>query len=447
MEENSSLANLPSEIIINIFKHLGHKDLNNVARVSQRMFFLATDPFLWKDFNLKVKFKKIESHRVLYIAQTLAKVIKIERLRYLNHIDLCDNDLSSLNSEVLSKIVNIVEDCDIGYTDLTNEQVDHIFKIMHIKTRLKKLNIRGNSLRTIQSKILSSTLNKLEDVNLMSTNLTKNQAMDFFEEMSSQSNLKVLNISGNALISVQAASFGTAVNKLEHVKLENTYLRKLQAESLFDSMFKGTKMVTMNINQNVLSSIPQEKVAFVINRLKEVDFSQTKLVAPQTKEIFEKMSELTSLQKLKINEVDLSAVPANTLSKAVNKIEEVELSKTSLTIYQGIYIFSIMSEETKIFKLKIDNNDLSMAPADFLSKGANKLSEVDLCSTKLTDVQITAIFLEMLEDNSAIQKIAMDGNIESRYKEFVKLLKDKVNVIVTFDRSHEITTIHLFKKF
>ena len=88
-----------------------------------------------------------------------------------------------------------------------------------------------------------------------------------------------------------------------------------------------------------------------------------------------------------------------------------------------------------------------MAPADFLSKGANKLSEVDLCGTKLTDVQITAIFLEMLEDNSTIQKIAMDGNIESRYKEFVKLLKDKVNVIGTFDRSHEITTIHLFKKF
>ena len=159
------------------------------------------------------------------------------------------------------------------------------------------------------------------------------------------------------------------------------------------------------------------------------------------------MSDSTSLQKLKINEVDLSAVPANTLSKAINKIEEVELSKTSLTIYQGIYIFSIMSEETKISKLKIDNNDLSMAPADFLAKGANKLSEVDLCGTKLTDVQITAIFLEMLEDNSTIQKIALDGNIESRYKEFVRLLKDKVNVIVTFDGSHEITTIHLFKKF
>ena len=367
MEEKYSLGTLPAETIIKILKSLGHKDLNNVTRVSKRMYSLGSDPFLWKDFNLKVKFKKIESHRVLYIAQTLARVIKIDRLRYLNHIDLCDNDLSSLNSEVLSKIVNIVEDCDIGYTDLTTDQVIHIFKGMELKTRLKKLNIRGNSLRAVESKVLSITLNKLEDVNLMSTNLTKNQAMDLFEEMSCQTYMKVLNISGNILISVQANSFGKAVNKLKHVKLENTYLRKLQAESLFEFMFKGTDVVTMDINQNDLSSISAEKIAYIINKLKEFNLSQTKLIGSQTKEIFEKMSELTNLKKLKINEVDLAAVPANTLSKSLNNIEEVELSKTNLTIYQGIYIFSIMSEETKICKLKIGNNDLSPKSLELVS--------------------------------------------------------------------------------
>ena len=89
----------------------------------------------------------------------------------------------------------------------------------------------------------------------MSTNIKKNQAMDFFEDMSNQSNLKVFNISGNVLISVQATSFGKAVSKLEHAKLENTYLRKLQAESLFDSMFKAAPMITMDINQNILYDV------------------------------------------------------------------------------------------------------------------------------------------------------------------------------------------------
>lgn len=75
-----------------------------MARVSKRLYKSGTDPFLWTNFNLKVKFKKIESHRVLFIAQTLGKVTKIDRLRYLNKIDLCDNDLSSVNPEVLGML-------------------------------------------------------------------------------------------------------------------------------------------------------------------------------------------------------------------------------------------------------------------------------------------------------------------------------------------------------
>ena len=45
------------------------------------------------------------------------------RLSYLAHLDLCDNDLSSLCPKLLARTVNTVEDCDIGFTDLTPEQV------------------------------------------------------------------------------------------------------------------------------------------------------------------------------------------------------------------------------------------------------------------------------------------------------------------------------------
>ena len=46
------------------------------------------------------------------------------RLSYLAHLDLCDNDLSSLDPKLLARTVTTVQDCDIGYTDLTSEQVD-----------------------------------------------------------------------------------------------------------------------------------------------------------------------------------------------------------------------------------------------------------------------------------------------------------------------------------
>ena len=47
------------------------------------------------------------------------------------------------------------------------------------------------------------------------------------------------------------------------------------------------------------------------------------------------------------------------------------MSRTKLTIYQGIFLFSRISEAqtSKIINLKIDNNDLSLVPPEYLSKG------------------------------------------------------------------------------
>ena len=89
---------------------------------------------------------------------------------------------------------------------------------------------------------------------------------------------------------------------------------------------------------------------------------------------------------------------ANVLAKAVNSIQEVELTKCSLTIYQvpiepkrcnsnglsnlitqGIYLFSLMAESTILQKLSLDGNDLSMVPPEHLAKGTNRLQEVGLC--------------------------------------------------------------------
>ena len=52
-----------------------------------------------------------------------------------------------------------------------------------------------------------------------------------------------------------------------------------------------------------------------------------------------------------------------------------------------------------------------------------------------------------MQEESKIQKIALDGDVERGYTDFVNSLKERVNVIVTFDRSYKTTTIHLFKKF
>lgn len=302
------------------------------------------------------------------------------------------------------------------------------------------------SSRTIPPSTLSSTLNKMEDVNIWSTSLTKAQVIDLFEKMAGGTNLRSINIGANSLVSVPAQPLATALSKLEEVRIENTYLRPMQTEALFKKLFKKSRLQRLDINNNNLSEINEEVFAVTINKVEEVNISHTMLSREQLKELFKKMIEKTKLKILKLNDIDLSSVPANLLAEALNLLEEIEIAKCSLTIYQGIYLFSRMSEKSKIKKLRIAHNDLSLVPVDYLSKGVNKVTEIDLGGTKLTDIQMTALFIEML-DQTSIEKIVLDGNVESGYKDFVKSLKDRVNVIVTFDRSHTTTTIHLFKKF
>ena len=111
---------------------------------------------------------------------------------------------------------------------------------------------------------------------------------------------------------------------------------------------------------------------------------------------------------------------ANVLAKAVNSIQEVELTKCSLTIYQvpirnnyfqqekqrliepkrcnsnglsnlitqGIYLFSLMAESTILQKLSLDGNDLSMVPPEHVAKGTNRLQEVRLCHLSVSLVRL-----------------------------------------------------------
>ena len=249
------------------------------------------------------------------------------------------------NTILTGTIVNIVEDCDISYTDLNAEQVEHIFEVMIRKTRLKKLNIRGNCLRsailvlmkkrfsfkilnfiylrTIHPSTLSLTLNKMEDINLWSTRLTKPQVMELFNQMAIQTHLTNVNLGENSLISIPAIIFAKAIFKLSVVKLENTYLRKLQLSSMFDDLLVHCRLKILDINCNNFSEVEEEKMSVIFNKLSELNINQTNLTGLQVKGLFKKMLEFTNLKILQMNEVDLSLVPANHLAEAVNMVRKL----------------------------------------------------------------------------------------------------------------------------
>ena len=112
-----------------------------------------------------------------------------------------------------------------------------------------------------------------------------------------------------------------AVSQLRETRLENTQLRQLQLVALTDLLHTTrAKLRILDLSLNCLSGLDHLKLGVIMNDIVELNLSQTQLTAIQVKELFRVMAEKTRTEILKINEVDLSSVPANILADALTKV-------------------------------------------------------------------------------------------------------------------------------
>ena len=91
--------------------------------------------------------------------------------------------------------------------------------------------------------------------------------------------------------------------------------------ALTDSLYNNrARTRILDLSLNCLAGLDPLKLALIMNDILEVNLSQTQLTALQVKELFKVMADKTKIQILKINEVDLSSVPANILADALIKV-------------------------------------------------------------------------------------------------------------------------------
>ena len=113
-----------------------------------------------------------------------------------------------------------------------------------------------------------------------------------------------------------------AVSQLSQTRLENTQLRQLQLAALTEALLiNRAGLRILDLSLNCLAGLEPLKLGLIVNDIAELNLSQTQLTALQVKEVFKVMAERTKIQTLKINEVDLSSVPANILADALTKVK------------------------------------------------------------------------------------------------------------------------------
>merc|ERR1719319_1193030 len=109
-------------------------------------------------------------------------------------------DLSAVDPELLAQAVTQLE--EVVHTRLTPQQVTAICTAMTGNSMLKALGLTDNNLSSVDAGILAQAVTQLEVVELGYTNLTPQQVTAICTAMTGNSQLKTLDLSSTNLSSV-----------------------------------------------------------------------------------------------------------------------------------------------------------------------------------------------------------------------------------------------------
>ena len=117
---------------------------------------------------------------------------------------------------------------------------------------MKKLEMSGNNLSTVDAGLLARAVNMLQEVNMGDIQLTVEQGTAIFTAINQENcKMKQLNISNNNLSSVDAGLVARAVNMLEEVEMEDTQLTREQEGAILTQSLVKTSLRRLGMNKSV----------------------------------------------------------------------------------------------------------------------------------------------------------------------------------------------------
>ena len=350
--------------------------------------------------------KSVSYSRYKKDSEKIKSATGIEKLTSLTSLDLCWNNLSSIDlskNTSLTKLYlyqNNLSSIDLSKnTSLTNLDLDH--------NKISNIDLNKNIALTS----LCLSFNSLSSIDLSKNTFLTTLYLDYN---------KISNIDLNKNTALTDLDSGN--NKISNIDLnKNTSLTKLDLRynSLSGiDLSKNTSLTKLNLYYNNLSSIDLSN-----------NISLTSLELGNNKISNIDLNKNTSLTSLGLCENNLSSIDLNkntsltNLDLAHNKISSIDLSKnTSLTflLFERNSLSSIdLSKNTALEELYLSNNNLSNID---LSKNTsltilyfewNSLSSIDLSkNTALTDLDLRSNNLSSIDlsKNTSLTKLYLGNN-------------------------------------
>ena len=250
--------------------------------------------------------------------------------------------------------------------------------------------------------LLVSVVGRMKVLDLSHTSLSSGHARAVLAALGKVSKLETLDLRGNNLSSLEPSLLVTAASRLDSLTIANTSLTNQQADALFSAISTTScRLRKLSVGHNNLSSVQTGLLEKALVRLEDVDLKYASITDPQKEAIFSALgSGGSTLKTLNLALVDLTALSPELMLKAVKHLEDLNISSTlntARTSQQAKAIVKAIIEAIsggccKLRRLVTDTNTLTEVEPDLLARAVGRLEEVNLGSTSLTSPQVCAIF-------------------------------------------------------
>ena len=228
------------------------------------------------------------------------------------------------------------------------------------------------------------------------------------------------------LLNILPGTIANVINSLKNVTLK-AKLTNNQLEQFFD-VSKTTNLETLELYHNNLSKVKSPHLSELFSNLKQLTLSFVEVTTSQAEEIFTKISQLSRLESLHMNNVNLSKVDPDVLAKSLGNLKKLSLQNALLHRKQVKQLLVRLGEGNWLTLLDLSGNDLSFASSNMLASVVIRVEKAGLRDTNLNIEQIQELF-ERVHENCPLKHLAVSDNkdLDRVYNE----LKQKVGKLLT----------------
>ncbi|XP_060842206.1 slit homolog 2 protein [Rhopalosiphum padi] len=449
-----------------------------------------------------IALKKFDNLKILNLSSNLIQKLENSQLTSLEVLDISRNNIGNISPgtftnlkklKILNLAVNMLrtveDDAFEGLINLESLSLEDnnillipasaLSKLPH----LSKLRLDYNRIAALSSNILRGLSEILIELGL-SRNVIRELPSDVFQDFKL---LRVLDLSGNLLLSVEPSTFSGLEDTLEHLNLQGNRIASLSSEPI-----NLQKLKTLDLSYNQLKEIPRHtftvmsslsnlnlshnphlalipvSVFHPLTQLQKLDISFTsiKVLSP---ELFFKTSSLThlfiqnngitelpetmfqsltNLVTLDLSENQISNIRIGSFM-GLSSIRYVNLSKNKLSSFKGEYFITKRSNGTPLEEIDMSNNQISyLFPSTFKVHPSIKV-------IKVSNNKFNFFPSELIAGLANLQEVDLSKNSLKSLEEFdfaglpqlrkLNLANNQIDTIseTTFHNSTQLQNIKL----